>query len=251
VNNSKIALQLYTLRELTGRDMLGTLREVGKIGYRAVEFAGFAGTPVEDIRTELDRLGMQAVSMHIGPDDLEMRPEQTLGDARILGCKYLVVAYIPEDQRRTAEQVRQLVQSFNPYGEICHGAGLRFAYHNHDFEFARLDGSTMFDILIEETDPALVEIELDVYWTKYANVDPISTLRRLSGRVPLLHAKDMAADEKRSDVPPGEGILPWSDILQAAAGAGVQWYIVEMDHPRDPLLDVELGLRNLARMLGE
>jgi sugar phosphate isomerase/epimerase len=162
-----------------------------------------------------------------------------------------VVAYIAEDRRREADQVRQLATLFNSYGAICRDAGLRFAYHNHNFEFMPLDGGTMFDILVQDTDPALVGFELDVYWTQYAGVDPVATIKRLAGRVPLLHAKDMSEGEPRTDAPVGEGILPWGDIISASEAAGVEYYIVEQDHPRNPLRDTAQSLQNLRHLLRE
>src|SRR4051794_7410389 len=106
MNNNKIALQLYTLRELTASDMLGTLQEVAAQGYTAVEFAGFGGVPVEEIRAELDSLGMHAISLHIGLDDLQTNPDKVLADVQTLGCSYVVVAYVAEERRRDADQVR-------------------------------------------------------------------------------------------------------------------------------------------------
>ena len=214
--NDKIALQLYTLRELTARDMLGTLQEVAAQGYHAVEFAGFGNSTAKEVRTQLDALGMTAISMHSGIDDLEGERERVLDNARTLGCSYLVVAYVVEERRRSVEQVRQLGTLFNGYGAMCKDAGLRFAYHNHNFEFAPLEGTSMFDVLVENSDPALVGLEFDVYWAQYAGMDPVALLKRLAGRVPLLHAKDMAAGDERMDAPVGEGILPWRASLVRA-----------------------------------
>jgi sugar phosphate isomerase/epimerase len=252
MNKPGIALQLYTLRALTGQDMQGTLREVSKQGYHAVEFAGLHGMPAEELRSELDSLGMQAVATHISLDDLEMRPAQTLATAKMLGCAYVVLSSIPEE-RRTAPQVQQIALTLNSYGDTCRAQGVRFAYHNHDFEFAPLDAggnaATMFDLLVKGTDRHLVGFELDVYWVRYTEKDPASMTRQLAGRVPLLHAKDMAAGETRADVPVGEGVLRWDDILRAGAEAGVEWYIVELDNPRNPLADAQTALRNLSAFL--
>src|SRR5205823_616372 len=136
----------------------------------------------------------------------------------------------------------------NRNGEICREVGLRFAYHNHAFEFAPLGGTTMFDLLLEETDPELVAFELDVYWLRYAGIDEAELLRRLVGRVPLVHLKDMAAGEQREPAPVGEGIFQWREVLEACAAAGVEWYIVEQDNPSDPLAEVERSLRNLEKL---
>lgn len=248
--DDKIAVQLYTLRELTARDMLGTLRAVAEQGYRAVEFAGFS-QPVEEIQAHLDELGVRAISVHTGIPAFEADPQRVLSEARALGCDYVVVAYVAEELRRDTDQVHQLCASFDRYGALCRDAGLRFAYHNHNFEFAPLEGTTMFDLLVERTDPSLVNFELDVYWAQFAGVDPVETLKRLPGRVPLLHAKDMWADETRGDAPVGSGILPWREILGASVSAGVEYYIVEQDNPGDPLIDVAQSLRSLQAMLAE
>src|SRR4051812_5498121 len=119
MNNDRIALQLYTLRALTSQDMLGTLREVAGQGYKAVEFAGFGGVPAEQIRAELDTLGMRAISLHMGVDDLQTKREQVLADMQTLGCAYAVVAHVAEERRRTKEQVREIATLFNSYGAIC------------------------------------------------------------------------------------------------------------------------------------
>ena len=249
MNDAKIALQLYTLRDLTGRDMLGTLKEIASQGYRAVEFAGFGGVPVADICALLDDQGMRAVAAHIGLDDLRSRPEEVLAEMNTLGCSYAVVAYVAEERRRNAHQVLEIGETFNRYGEICREAGLQFAYHNHAFEFEALDGGTMFEILLDTTDASLVAFELDVYWLQHAGVDPLQMIKRLAGRVPLVHIKDMEAGEERRDAPVGEGILPWQEILPACTEAGTEWYIIEQDNPRNPLPDVERSLSNLREML--
>jgi len=130
-------------------------------------------------------------------------------------------------------------------GELCRQEGVTFSYHNHDFEFAPLDGTTMWDVLIRETDPGFVGLELDLYWIKYAGTDPETVLRAVGDLVSLVHLKDMAPDDTLSDLPVGEGTLPWSALLEAADAAGVEWFIVEQDNPRDALEDVKTSLQYL------
>jgi sugar phosphate isomerase/epimerase len=229
--------------------MVGTLRLLAEQGYRAVEFAGFGGVPAEDLRGVLNELNMRAVAAHIGLDALQQEPEGVVADLRTLGCDYAVVAYVVEERRGSLEQVREVASILNRNGEICREGGLGFAYHNHAFEFAPVGGNTMFDVLLEETDPRLVAFELDVYWLRYAGIEPAEMLRRLSGRVPLVHIKDMAATEGQEPAPVGEGVFEWREVLAACDAAGVEWYIVEQDHPREPLADVERSLRNLEKLL--
>jgi sugar phosphate isomerase/epimerase len=206
---------------------------------------------VADLRATLDDLNIRAVAAHIGLDELQMQPERMLTDLQALGCGYAVVAYVQEERRQNIEQMQQVARILNSNGEVCRQAGIGFAYHNHDFEFAPVEGTTMFDLLLKETDPELVAFEIDLYWLRYAGVDPVEMLRRLAGRVPLAHIKDMAASEKREPAVVGEGIFPWRETLEACVAAGVEWYIVEQDNPTDPLAQVERSLRNLERLLSE
>ena len=149
--------------------------------------------------------------------------------------------------RRRARWRRHL----NRWAAAARAAGLGFAYHNHEFEFTPLPdggGETFFDILIEETDPDLVGLEIDVYWAAHAGVGPTRLLRELQGRAPLIHLKDMASGPDRADAPAGEGILRWDEILPAATAAGATWWIIEQDNPADPIADALLAVRNVDRM---
>jgi sugar phosphate isomerase/epimerase len=245
-----IALQLYTVREQTAKDMLGTLRRLAEMGYRAVEFAGYGGVPVGDIRAVLDETGLRAMGAHVQFAQFETRLQEVFAELRTLGCEYAVVPSLPRELRGSAEQTRQLPERFNRWGERCQAEGFRFGYHNHSFEFEPLGDGTLFDTLATGTDPDLVALELDIYWAQYAGVDPVELIGRYPGRMPLLHLKDMTTGPggERADAPVGAGELPWERILAAAPTAGARWFIVEQDHPRDPMEDVRTSLRNLQRM---
>jgi sugar phosphate isomerase/epimerase len=251
MNDDRIALELYTLRDLTSVDMLGTLQKVAEQGYKAVEFAGYGNSNVRDVRVQLDRLGVRGVALHTNLNALQTEHERLVEDARTLGSGYIVLASVPQEHRGSADAARRLAAAFNGFGETCRAGGLQFGYHNHNFEFAPLEGAGthMYDVLLENTDPSLVAFELDVFWTHFAGVDPVELLGRMAGRVPLLHARDMEAGEGRADAPIGEGIMPWREILDAAASAGVEYYIVEQDHPRNPLRDTGESFNNLKRLL--
>ena len=244
ITADKIALQLYTVRSLTAEDMPGTLRRLAEMGYRAVELAGFGNSDPEQVRRTLDDLGMRAISIHLGLP-LWQDPQAALQVARTLGCGDAVLPGIPEDYRRSSEKLRELAQNLNDWGAAGRDAGIRFSYHNHDWEFAPLDGGSTWEILNRETDPKLVNLELDAYWAQFAGKDPVELIGQLAGRVPLLHVKDMANEPSRRDAPVGAGVINWGAILSAAARAGTEWYIVEQDHPQDALKDVETSLRQL------
>jgi sugar phosphate isomerase/epimerase len=248
MRRNQISLQLYTVREETARDMPGTLRRISEIGYPAVEFAGFGGETAEDLRNILDDLGLRASGAHVPFDSWETDPEAVITDMHTLGCAHAILPIAPPDQHRDETAVASLAGSFNRWGDLCRQEGVTFSYHNHDFEFAPLDGTTMWEILVRETDPELVYFELDLYWVRYGGADPETLLRDVADRVSLVHVKDMASDDQRSDLPVGEGIMPWTSLLEAADAAEVEWYVAEQDNPKDALEDVRISLQSMREL---
>lgn len=240
---NQIALQLYTVRDETSRDMVGTLQKLAAMGYRAFEFAGFGNSDVREVRAALDDLGARATSAHIALDRFENSLSDVVVEMHTLGVDYAVVPWMPQERRMDAEGIRRLAGEFNSWAEKLRGEDLGFAYHNHDFEFASLDGTNIFNILVATTDPGLVKLELDVYWVRFAGRESLEIIESNTGRIPLLHIKDMAPDRDMAVV--GEGITAWKEILGAGAKAGTEWYVIEHDHPKDALNDVERALRYL------
>jgi len=248
MRKDQISLQLYTVREETARDMRATLRRISEIGYPAVEFAGYGDLSPEGLRTLLDDLGLRASGAHIPFDSWETDPEAVIADMHTLDCAHAILPTGPPEYRGDEAAVANLAESLNRWGELCRQEGLVFSYHNHDFEFAPLGGTTMWDVLVKETDPELVSLELDLYWIKYGGADPETVLQDVGDRVYLVHLKDMAPDDARSDLPVGEGTMPWNELLEAADAAGVQWYIAEQDNPRDVFEDVRISLQQLQEL---
>jgi sugar phosphate isomerase/epimerase len=239
---------MYTLREQATADMAGTLRAVAELGYQAVELASFGGLSAAELRHELDGLGLRAVSAHVALDRLESQLGDALADMLALGTRYVVCPWLAPE-RRGAEDYHALAQSLNRIGSECQAQGIQLCYHNHDFEFQRFGEQTVFDILLGETDPALVKSELDVYWVAFAGLDPVVFIKGLSGRMPLIHLKDMAAGSRTfADV--GHGTLDFPAILAACDEAGADWLIVEQDRcERPPLESIGMSLAYL-RSLG-
>lgn len=248
MKKEQIALQLYTVRDVAAQDFVGMLRQVAAIGYRAVELAGFGGLAVADVREALDRCGLRAMAAHVAYAQFEERASGVLADLKALGCDFAVVPSLPREYRTDERLLHAAAKNFNDWGQLAQEVGLRFAYHNHAFEFAPLGSTTPYDILVNETDPALVNFEIDLFWAQYGGADPQALNRRLTGRAPLLHVKDMAAGEERADTPVGTGILPWDQLLATGEAAGAEWYIVEQDHPKNSLEDVRTSLQNLEAM---
>lgn len=237
-----IGLQLYTVRGEMKKDFFGTLAKVARIGYKDVEFAGYFGYDARAVRAGLKQNGLVSSASHIGFPVLGKEWDKTIEDGLTIGQKYLVCPWIDE-KYRTISGYKQMAELFNKAGEQAKKAGLQFAYHNHDFEFPPVDGQIPYDLLLKETDPKLVAMEMDVYWTKHGGKDPLAYFRKYPGRFPLLHIKDMDAQGKMVDV--GKGVIPWKTILGKRELAGTKHIFVEHDEPSDPFASIRDSYRYL------
>jgi len=234
MNDLQVALELYTVRDETMHDFAGTLQRVAQIGYAGVEFAGYGNLTSLEMSALLAETRLKAVSTHLGLDALESpQLSASIRYCKDIGCSFIVLPSLPKEWR-TQEEIRVLAPRLDSIGRQCQEHGITFAYHNHDFEFTRVDGVYLFDYLLQATDPSLVKIELDVYWAAFAGVDPVSYLQILAERVVLVHLKDMAADRSMTEV--GRGILDMQHICTFAEVRGL-WGIVEHDHPQIPSLE--------------
>ncbi|MDQ3812952.1 MAG: sugar phosphate isomerase/epimerase, partial [Armatimonadota bacterium] len=243
-----VALQLYTLRDLTKTDMAGALRQVAGMGYEGIEPAGFGNLTAPEIKNLCDELGLTVVGNHTGFEALRNNFEAVVADNQTLGNQFIVCPSIPAEQR-TAEGYKQFAQTLNEFGQKLRDAGMQLCYHNHAFEFEQFDGRYGLDILYENSDPELVQAEIDTYWVQKGGVSPTEYIRKYAGRTPLIHVKDMADDEKQSFAEVGTGTLDWPSIFHAAEAGGAVAYIVEQDVcPGNPLDSVRLSLENLKKM---
>lgn len=240
-------LQLYTVRALLERDYDGTLAAVAALGIREVEFAGLypSPSPRETIAL-LKRHGLSAPSGHAGYESLVRDPEPELQRAGELGQAFVVCPSIDEPRRRTLDDWKRIAENFNRIGEQARRAGLAFAYHNHDFEFRPIAGRIPYDLLLAETDPALVKLEMDFYWMAGAGRDSLAYLVKYPGRFSLLHLKDRAPDGSITEV--GSGTIDFARLLAEAKAAGIAHAFVEHDDPADPLKSIESSLGYLRRL---
>jgi sugar phosphate isomerase/epimerase len=249
MRQDQIALQLYTVRGLAAIDLSGTLRSVAAAGYRAVELAGLPDTRPGQLPRLLAEAGLRVVASHEGIERLREDADAVADRMAEVSCPRVIVPWMPEGDRRSADDVRRFAAELGGFARTFDRRGIRLGYHNHSFEFVALDGTTVWDILLAELPPE-VELELDVYWASVGGRDPVTEIRSAADRVRLLHMKDRAAGPEPHDAPPGQGTLPFPAIVEAARVAGVEWYIVEQDEPRDPLADVARGLRYLESLAG-
>jgi sugar phosphate isomerase/epimerase len=245
----KIGLQLYTVRELFASDPIGTLEKVAAIGYREVEYGGggYEGMDHAALRKAMDRLGLTAPSIHVGYDALAGKFDAMVAMARTLGADTIVLPWMDE-KFRNPEAWRAAVADFNRFGERLKKARLGFAYHNHDFEFATKAGDgNLYDVLIAERDPALVQLELDLFWAVKADQDPKALIRRLPGQIYAYHVKDMTADGAMTSV--GKGVIDFADIFTLNGVAGVRHFYVENDESPAPYLpDITTSFTTLSRL---
>lgn len=249
--SANIALQLYTLREQANEDFTGMLADVAGAGYEAVEFAGYGGLSATVLREVIDDLGLRAISSHVPLRRMEAEPDRVLAELNVLGCDFVVVPGIPREMRG-AESVPYLAERFDTWGEASRAAGLRFGYHNHAWEFEPLDGSTMFDLLAEKTDPGLVDLQIDIFWALVAGRDVVELIQRHAGRLPTLHAKELASHGSPKDTTVGDGVTPWPEVMAAANAAGTEWFIVEQeDATANAPRDIRRSLTNLRQIIAD
>ena len=243
-----IGLQLYTVRKLMARDFDGTLAQVAATGYAEVEFAGYFGRTPAQVREALARHGLRAPSTHIAlpADDDAWR--RTLDEAKAIGHQWVTIAWLDAPLRSSPNDWKRVADKFNHLGALAKDAGLHFAYHNHDFEFAHVGGSTLFDTLLERTDRQLVGIEMDVYWVTKGGSDPLWYLRHYPGRFPMLHLKDVTAAPERRMVDVGAGTIDWAALLTLARDQGTSHDFVEHDEPADPLASIRASYSYLSRL---
>lgn len=225
----RIGIQLYTVRREFATDADGTLARLAKIGFKEVEFAGYPEGTAQSLRAMLDRHGLTAPSSHVGLSALRGDWDRALDQAATIGQRYVVVASVPSNQRQTLDDWKRLAALFNTGGEAAKARGIQFAYHNHEFEFIPIEGTVPYDLLLAETDPKLVALELDLYWMTKAGHDPLTWFARWPGRFPLLHVKDMDATPRRSFAPAGKGIIDFARIFKQAKQAGIRHYFYEQD----------------------
>lgn len=246
---SSLAVQMYTVREASVRDFRGALRQVAGLGYTAVELAGLYNLSPIEVRQTLNELGLTCVSGHLSLANLRENLDQEIETYLTLGASYLVCSSLPREERGNEVDFRRIAGELNHIGQRCRAAGLGFCYHNHDFELVQFKGQYALDILLENSDPANVQLEADLYWLKFAGLEPAAYIRRWPGRMPLLHIKDMSATQPPTFAEVGAGILDWAGILAAAKEVGVKWYIVEQDTcPGDPFASIKVSLENYRKL---
>jgi sugar phosphate isomerase/epimerase len=248
----KIGLQMYTVRDECDKGFEATLRNVAKIGYEYIELAGMYDLTPQALKAVLDETGLKALSTHEGFDGLKADTKPVIEYCKVLGIQYVVCPWVPDTRGNdgvTGAKWESIARDFEVIGRKIREAGLVFGYHNHDHEFLQFDGKYALDILLDNTSPENLSLELDAGWAYYAGVDPAGYIRNHKSRMALIHAKDHDKADKTLNRPVGDGALDWKDIFAACRETGVQGAIVEEDRCiAPPLESVAKSLANLKAM---
>ncbi|WP_242923222.1 sugar phosphate isomerase/epimerase family protein [Pontibacter liquoris] len=264
-----VGLQLYTVRELMDQDVRGTLQKIATIGYKNLESAAgksghYYGMKPREFAAMAEDMGMKLRSSHVLPgnqlpQEAPLPPEfltlnnglqQLVDMAAESGQDYLTCAFMFPSERKSIDQYKRAIELFNRAGEACKKAGLKFAYHNHDFEFETLEGQHPYDLILAETDKDLVGMELDLYWATKSGNDPVALFEQHPGRFPMWHVKDMDNTDKKFFTEVGNGTIDFKRIFDKADVAGMKYYFVEQDQtPGNPLISITTSYNNLVKVL--
>lgn len=258
-----VGLQLYTVRDAMAADVKGTLKKISDMGYKNMEPASYSdgkfyGFAPAEFKKIVNDLGMDIVSSHAAVESAGITVENAtkMADAHAeLGVKYCIQPWV-NDEDRTIETYKRMIGDWNKVGEIMQNVGIQFGYHNHNFEFATVDGLVpYYDIFMPEMDPKLITMELDLYWATKAGQDPVEMFNKYPGRFQLLHYKDMAEqsapfyDVIKDDITSvGAGLIDFKRIHDARETAGAKYFFVEDDNQGNgkPFEAIKLSIDNLT-----
>ena len=255
-----IGLQLYTVRDHMEKDPEGTIRRVAEIGYREVELgdSNYYGKKPAELRRILTDHGLKAISTHFDESQLKSDLEKHIAAAKECGITYIGLSSLDEQDRKSLEGVKRDAEWFNQIGKAVSGAGCRFFYHGHNFDYASVEGAVIYDELIRRTDPKLVNFELDCFWCVHAGKDPVDYFHRFPGRFPQLHIKDLkpgypptTGEDSRPGAftEVGQGVIDWKKIFKAAREGGMKHFYVEQDEcDRDSLESAKISYTYLDNL---
>ncbi len=253
MSNTTIAAQLFTLRNFmrTPADIAQSLKKVRKIGYEAVQVSGIGPIDPVELKKIVDGEGLKICATHIPFQRLRNDIEKVIEEHKLWGCEYVGLGAMPDEYRKSAEGYRRFAKEASGIAKKLKDHGLKFVYHNHNFEFVKFDGKTGLDILFEESDKDSFQLEIDTYWVQAGGGDPAFWISKMKGRMDVVHFKDMVMDEEGKQIMAevGEGNLNWPAIIDACREIGVKWHVVEQDVcRRDPFESLAISLKNLREM---
>lgn len=238
---SKVGLQLYSLRDYLPKDVKGVTEKIAKAGYKEVETYGYSkkngfwGLDAKAYSQLLKANGLVSPSGHYGietyfRDGSDKEINEAIEAAKTIGSTYVILPWMGGDLIDTVDKCKAMAQKFNQAGELVKKAGLKFGYHNHNFEWKPVGDTSFYDVLLKETDVNLVTLELDLYWVYRSNLDPVKMLTENPGRFKLVHVKDADKANKELNTEVGKGLIDYKAIFAVAQKAGIKHFIVEQEN---------------------
>lgn len=228
------------------------LKKIADLGYKELEFGGDFGMGTPSLKTFLKECGLKPVA---GPTSMGAMHDKQQLMKDIKACQELeqeyIICYWPwtdGGENKTLDDWKQVAENLNQGGALCEKEGLKLLFHNHDIEFRPTEGQLPFDTLVPALDPALVNIELDLYWVNKGNQEPETFIRKYPGRFPIFHVKDMAKTTDRSFAYVGEGCIDFPSVFRLNEIAGVKHFIVEHDQPENPELCILAAANYLSAL---
>lgn len=271
MKKNRLALQLYSVRDNMQEDFYGTLKKVKELGYSGVEFAGLYGNDPLEVKKMCEELGLTALSAHVPLQDFIADMEGTIECYKKVGCKYVVIPYLQEEYRKDRAAFDKTIELVRTIGEAVRKQDMVLQYHNHDFEFEKMDGEYILDILYAEVAPELLQTQIDTCWVNVGGENPSEYVKKYAGRIPTVHLKDFAGsksenmyaligidEDQKKDTegkfefrPVGKGLQNFPSIVAAATGGGAEWVIVEQDSPSMGLSPMECAALSAEYLLNE
>ncbi|SFA56178.1 Sugar phosphate isomerase/epimerase [Pedobacter suwonensis] len=237
-NKRVVGLQLYSLRDELPKDVKGTIAKIAKAGFKEVETYGFSikdqfwGLTPKEFKALLDAHGLKAPSGHYGlgtylSDGNTTELKAAIAAAKVLKSEYVTIPWLDTSLRKNAEDYQKIASRINEAGKMCKAAGIRLAYHNHNFEFDKIGNTTGYEILLKGTDKKLVDFELDLYWVVRSGNDPLKLFKENPGRFTMWHVKDMDKTNPALNAEVGTGSIDFKSIFAQAKLSGMKHFFVE------------------------
>lgn len=250
----KLGAQLYTVREYakTPEDIRKAFQKVKKIGYSSVQVSGIGPIEAEKLTEISKETGLPIVCTHVPFKRMVEDLDRLIEEHKTYGCDYIGLGSMPVEYRDTQEGVREFIKIFNGVADKAWEKGMRIGYHNHSFEYVKVGGTRIMDMLISELSPEKVFFTLDTYWVQHGGADCVQTIKDLAGRIKMLHLKDMGIGPNGHFMAEiMEGNINFDGIIPAAEEAGVEWYLVEQDIcPGNPFDSLKISFDNLKKWSG-
>lgn len=253
MDNMSIAAQLYTLREFlkTPEDIEKTLKRVKEIGYNAIQVSGMGPIDPTVLKEIADKNSLKICVSHISFDRLKNDLENVIKEHKIWKCEYVGLGAMPSEYRTSKSEYLKFIEDISPIARKIKDNGLQFVYHNHKFEFQKFEDSTGMDLLFNKSDSKTFGFEIDTYWVQAGGANPVDWIKKVKGRMGVVHLKDMAIlNDQQVYAEIGGGNLNWQEIITACRETGVKWFAVEQDIcQRNPFESLEISLKYLQQFI--